>query len=84
MWGKAPQAPLPTNAWWQNIVLEDNGKLGENPIYPMPLVLKTLPDGLHACSPTDADKTTGVSGVIMPGVDVISLGACQTAPYPGP
>ena len=54
IWGGKPHAPLPTNAWWQNVVLDEAGKLGEEPIYPMPLVVKTLPDGLHACSPTDA------------------------------
>jgi len=77
LWGVKPRGPLPTNTWWQNIVLDENGKLGENPIYPMPLVVKTLADGLHACAPTDAEKTASVGGVVISMTDVISLGASE-------
>ena len=31
----------------------------------MPLVVKTLPDGLHACSPTDAEKTVLIVLIVV-------------------
>eukprot|EP00667_Euglena_gracilis_P004714 EG_transcript_4740 len=36
------QAPFPTNAWWQDAVLEDGG----NPIYPEPYHVQLLGDGV--------------------------------------
>merc|ERR1719187_2902482 len=48
LWGGMNAAPLPTNIWWQNVVLEDGG----NVIVPLPYLIKTQEDGLHICQPT--------------------------------
>ena len=92
IWGaKKPRAPLPTNAWWQNLVLDSYGKLGEESVYPMPLVVKATDDGLHASSPSDGEKTASKNGITVPMIDVISLGSNPNPnpnpnpyPYPNP
>ena len=68
-------APLPTNAWWENLVLEDGGNVGENVVYPMPYLARALPDGLHVSLPRSDDKVKSVDFVILPVADVVSLGA---------
>ena len=71
-------APLPTNAWWQNLVLDDSGTLGENAIYPMPLLVKAQPGGLHVCEPADGDEVASVD-FITPAQSP-SLSEFQSAP----
>lgn len=45
---RGKSGPLPTNEWWQNLVLDDGGHVGENLVTTLPYILRALPDGLHA------------------------------------
>ena len=46
-WGDSAR-PLPTNVWWQNVVLGQ----GEGVATVNPYIVKTKVDGLHVCLPT--------------------------------
>ena len=74
VWGGA-KAPLPTNAWWQNLVLDEGGTLGENVIYPLPYLAQAKPDGLHVSLPAAKDYVASVDFVIVPVADAVGLGA---------
>ncbi|KAJ1675478.1 hypothetical protein EV182_001182 [Spiromyces aspiralis] len=41
-------APLPTNEWWENLILDN----GENPVATYPYMVKTLSDRIHVSAPT--------------------------------
>lgn len=41
-------APLPTNEWWQNLVLGT----GQQPVNCLPYTIRADTDGLHSCRPT--------------------------------
>ena len=51
VWDASLRAPRPTNAWWMNLVLEEGGVLGGEPVYPMPYQVAAAPDGLSVSPP---------------------------------
>ncbi len=53
LWAESA-APLPTNAWWQNLVLGD----GENWINALPYTLRARKDGLHLSYPRKVIQPT--------------------------
>ena len=61
-------APLPTNAWWQNFVLN----AGTGVANALPYIVKCSSDGLSGCMP---GKTTGETFVISSFVNNWTLGA---------
>ena len=73
-WGSA-SAPLPTNEWWQNLVLEDGGVLGADVVSTLPYLLKAGGDGLHACLPQS--KLATADYVTVPFEDTITFGAAE-------
>jgi endoglucanase Acf2 len=74
LWADAA-APLPTNAWWENLVLQDGGELGGNTISPLPYLAQALPDGLHVSLPQPADTVASTDSVILPFSSEIHFGA---------
>ena len=70
LWADAA-APLPTNAWWQNLVLGD----GENVINSLPYTLRARADGLHLCHPAKFMQPTFIFAATL---DNLILGAVET------
>ena len=64
-------APLPTNAWWQNLVLGT----GENVINSLPYTLRSRADGLHLCHPAKVPQPTYISAATL---DNLIMGAVET------
>ncbi|KAJ2878467.1 hypothetical protein IWW38_006314, partial [Coemansia aciculifera] len=51
--------PVPTNAWWQNLVVEQ----GDQPIVPTPYMVKCLDSAVVVCAPTPLVQETYVASV---------------------
>jgi len=68
-WADA-SAPLPTNAWWQNLVLGT----GENVINSLPYTLRARADGLHLCHPVKVPQPTYV---YVATLDNLIMGAVE-------
>lgn len=73
IWGSHTSAPLPTNRWWQNIVLQDGDALGEGVVASMPYLLKARPDGLHVG--LSAPKVVAADSVSVPFTEAVHVGA---------
>jgi len=69
LWAESA-APLPTNAWWQNLVLGD----GENVINSLPYTLRARKGGLHLCHPRKVIQPTFLFAAT---VDDLVLGAVE-------
>jgi len=74
VWGATTSAPLPTNRWWVNLVLDGNAATGDNVVSPLPYVAKVLSDGLHVCLPSVVATSTYVT---LPFDDTLALGATE-------
>ncbi len=62
--------PLPTNAWWQNLVLGP----GTQRVYPLPYQVRADNDGLHVCFPRETATATVVFSSFA---DDLVLGAVE-------
>eukprot|EP00466_Bigelowiella_natans_P001297 jgi/Bigna1/89412/estExt_fgenesh1_pg.C_490008 len=54
--GKKSKAALPTNAWWENLLLDL-----DSPVITSPYAIKSLPDGLQICYPMRTAYVTDFS-----------------------
>ncbi|KAJ1922016.1 hypothetical protein H4219_000363 [Mycoemilia scoparia] len=55
---KQPEMPIPTNEWWENLMLEN----GDNPVTTYPYMIKALSNELHLSYPTfNASETFVIS-----------------------
>ena len=64
-------APLPTNVWWENFVLNEGTGIANS----LPYIVKLSTDGLSGCMP---GKTTGATYVISSFVSNWTLGAAES------
>ncbi len=62
--------PLPTNAWWQNLVLGS----GNNPVNVLPYLVRLDGDGLRFCLPA---KTVAPTFVFSTFLDNLNFGAVE-------
>ncbi|KAJ1989974.1 hypothetical protein GGI25_003262 [Coemansia spiralis] len=53
------QRPYPTNAWWQNLIVEQ----GDQPVPTMPYLIKCLTDHLSVCMPAPLEQPSYVASV---------------------
>ncbi|KAJ1852573.1 hypothetical protein GGH12_005394 [Coemansia sp. RSA 1822] len=54
---KLATAPIPTNAWWQNLIVES----GDQPIVMGPYMIKSVNESLVVCAPTAMHANTFVA-----------------------
>lgn len=51
--------PIPTNAWWQNLIIEQ----GDQPVVACPYMVKCLEDGVVICAPSPLTEENFVASV---------------------
>ena len=73
IWADAT-APLPTNEWWQDLVLEESGA---NAVTTLPFIVRARADGLHVGLPDDGRRTVAERYVIADLAEDWSFGAAE-------
>ncbi|KAJ2460669.1 hypothetical protein GGF42_000696 [Coemansia sp. RSA 2424] len=57
--GRLACKPVPTNAWWQNLIVEQ----GDQPVVPTPYMVKCLDSAVVVCAPTPLVQETYVASI---------------------
>jgi len=80
LWGTNVRAPLPTNRWWQNFVLQDGGVAGGDVVSPLPYLVQASGNGLAVSHPLSNEWSISTDFVTVPFYSKLILGAKDLPP----